>query len=49
MQFGMGSLTSLAIVPLNILVNKGVWLNAKTGDDDVHMTIMGYYVNETKE
>ena len=31
---------------LNILVNKGVWINAKTTDDDVHMTIMGYYIPE---
>ncbi len=30
----------------NILVNPGVWINAKTSDDDIHMTIMGYYINE---
>lgn len=28
----------------NILVNEGVWINAKTTDDDIHMTIMGYYI-----
>jgi len=46
LQFGMGKLTSLHIAPLNILLNKGKWLNAKTGDDDIHMTITGYYINE---
>lgn len=29
---------------LHILVNVGVWVNAKTDDDDIHMTIMGYYI-----
>jgi len=33
-------------VPLNILVNPGVWVNAKTDDDDILMTILGYYINE---
>lgn len=32
-------------VPLYILVNGGKWINAKTSDDDVHMTIMGYYID----
>ena len=31
---------------LNILVNAGKWVNATTTDDDIHMTIMGYYINE---
>lgn len=38
-----GERTSL---PTNILVNPGVWINAKTSDDDIHMTIMGYYIPE---
>jgi len=32
--------------PLNILVNKGKYINAKTTDDDIHLTITGYYINE---
>ncbi len=32
------------LLPLNILVNTGVWVNAKTSDDDIHMTIFGYYI-----
>lgn len=33
-----------AIMPLNILVSEGKYVNAKTTDDDVHMTIFGYYI-----
>jgi hypothetical protein len=45
LQFGMGQLTTLPIVPLNLLINKGKFVNAKTNDDDIHMTIMGYYID----
>lgn len=37
---------SVTLLPIHILVNAAVWLNAKTTDDDIHMTIMGYYVDE---
>ena len=30
--------------PLNILVREGRFINAKTDDDDIHMTITGYYI-----
>lgn len=43
LQFGMGKLTVLPL-QLNLFVNEGKYLNAKTGDDDIHLTIMGYYV-----
>ncbi len=36
----------ISLTGLKILVNPGVWLNAKTSDDDIHMTIMGYYIEE---
>ena len=35
---------AITLVPTNILVNTGVWVNAKTTDDDIHMTIFGYYI-----
>lgn len=35
---------SIALLPVNIIVNTGVWVNAKTTDDDIHMTIFGYYI-----
>lgn len=44
LQFGMPKLSLLPALPLNILVNEGKFVNAKTGDDDIHMTIMGYYI-----
>lgn len=28
----------------NILINEGKYVNAKTDDDDIHMTITGYYI-----
>lgn len=31
---------------LNLLVSEGRYVNAKTDDDDVHMTIMGYYIDQ---
>ncbi len=32
------------LIGLNIKVNEGKWVNAKTTDDDIHMTIMGHFV-----
>ena len=43
-QFAITQKTSVTAFPLNILVNEGVYLNAKTDDDDIHMTITGYYI-----
>ena len=34
------------LIPLNILVNEGKFVNAKTTDDDIHMTITGYFVDK---
>ncbi len=31
-------------LPMNVLVTAGKFVNAKTTDDDVHMTIIGYFV-----
>ncbi len=44
LQFGMGRLTSLPIVPLRLAVTEGFYVNAKTTDDDIHITMMGHYV-----
>ena len=35
---------SRTINPMNVLVNQGKFINAKTSDDDIFVTIMGYYV-----
>ena len=44
LQFGVTRLQTLTISPLNIRVNEGKFVSAKTDDDDVFLTIMGYYV-----
>jgi hypothetical protein len=49
LQLAMVRFDQVALNPLNILVNTGKFVNAKTTDDDIHMTIMGYYVNEVKQ
>jgi len=30
---------------MHVLVNEGKFVNAKTDDDDVHMTLMGYFID----
>ena len=44
-QAELGQLTNLPFPNVRILCNVGIWLNAKTNDDDVHLTIFGHYVN----
>ena len=46
LQFEIGQNQSLPLPGLHILVNPGVWVNAKTDDDDVHMTLMGYFISK---
>ena len=36
---------SIPFPNIRILCNKGVYINGKTDDDDVHMTIFGHYVD----
>ncbi len=45
LEFGMGKLTNLPLVPLNILVNEGVYVNAKTDDATINMTLLGYFID----
>lgn len=37
---------SVSLLSMHALVSPGVWINAKTTDDDIHMTIWGYYIPE---
>jgi hypothetical protein len=32
------------LLPLNILVNSGKFINGKTTDDDIHANVIGYYL-----
>ena len=38
--------TSRDILPLNILVSRGVWVNAKSNDANVYLSISGYYIED---
>jgi hypothetical protein len=44
LQFGITRLQTFPIMPLNISVAEGKFINAKTDDDDVFLTIMGYFI-----
>ena len=44
-QVEVGQNQSIPFPSIRILCNKGVYINAKTDDDDVHMTIFGHYVD----
>ena len=37
---------SFSLLPMNLLVAAGSWVNAKTTDEDIHMSIFGYYIDE---
>jgi len=43
-ETAMVSGDNIVATPLNILVSEGKYVNAKTSDDDIHLTIMGYYI-----
>lgn len=44
LTFGIGSTQAVPIVPLNIKVAEGFWVNGRTDDDDVQITIFAHYV-----
>lgn len=44
-QVEVGQNQSIPFPNIRILCNKGVYLNAKTDDDDIHMTVFGHYVD----
>ena len=46
LQLAMVEGDLLVLTGLNLLVNGGKYVNGKTSDDDIHMTIMGYYIPE---
>ena len=44
-QVEVGQNQSIPFPNIRILCDVGVYLNAKTDDDDIHMTIFGHYVD----
>lgn len=43
-QFEIGQNQSVPFTPLRLKTTEGKYINAKTDDDDIHMTILGYYI-----
>jgi len=43
-QFEIGNNQSLVFPSMRLKVNSGVYINAKTDDDDIHMTIFGHFI-----
>jgi hypothetical protein len=44
-KFAMTKNAVVSPTPLRILVTEGVWVNAKTDDASIHLTMFGYYIN----
>ncbi len=44
LQFAMVQGDIISLLPLNIIVNEGKFINAKTTDDDIHMNLFGYFI-----
>lgn len=44
-QVEVGQNQSIPFPNVRILCNKGVYINAKTDDDDIHITLFGHYVD----
>ena len=44
LQTGMIQDQVQVLLPLNILVNAGKFINGKTTDDDIHANVLGYYL-----
>jgi hypothetical protein len=44
-KFAITKNSVVAPTPLRILVNEGVWVNAKTDDATIHLTMFGYYID----
>ena len=44
-QVEAGQNQSIPFPNIRILCNRGVYINAKTDDDDIHMTIFGHYID----
>jgi hypothetical protein len=45
LQLELTKLDGRELTGLNLLTNKGVWVNASTNDATVNLTLMGYYVD----
>jgi len=44
LEFVLTQSTVVSLLPLNIIVSEGKFVNGVTDKDDVHMNVMGYFV-----
>ena len=49
LKFVLTQSTVVALLPLNIIVNEGKFVQGVTDNDDVHMNILGFYIDDTGE
>ena len=49
LTFVLTQSTVVSLLPLNIIVNEGKFVNGETDNDDVHMNIFGYYIPSLAE
>lgn len=45
-KFALTKNSNVSPTPLRFLIASGVYLNAKTTDATIHLTIFGYYINQ---
>ena len=43
-EFVLTQSTVVSLLPLNIIVSEGKFVNGVTDNDDIHMNVMGYFV-----
>jgi hypothetical protein len=48
LQFEIGQSQSIPFPNVRILANPGVWINARCDNDDVHLNIVGHYINTVR-
>ena len=49
LKFVLTQSTVVSLLPLNIIVNEGKFVQGVTDNDDVHMNIFGYYIPSLTE
>ena len=43
-EYGMGRLSVLPYPNVRLLASEGVYINAKTDDDDIHLNLIGHFI-----
>jgi len=48
LEVALIELEGVVLLPMNIITAEGKFINAKTTDDDIFMTLMGYFIDIVK-